>query len=346
MQLRPTTQPFLEQLRALPFVTDLDFSAEGRHNDREVDGILKIRAPKGTYRFLVEQKRSYLDRAVLNALIAQAKLYATAHRDPLLLFARYIPGPSAERLIQSGINFVDQMGNMHLVLGHNYERTVVGAKQTASGTKDPRISPAISQLLFAFASAKDAGNWSVRKLAEFAGLSKSNVAKVEQQLVAQGVLIESEEGFRLRDRSKLPEQLLRGYELALRPKLMLGRFRSPAGEIDEMLAAIPGSLAKESIRWSITGGPAAYLLQKFYRGLEFPIFIESISDQLRRRLRIIPDKSGPLIFLRSFGSIAFWQESGSFPIAHPWLIYSELMYSSDPRAHEAAEEIKREYLSE
>jgi biotin operon repressor len=75
--------------------------------------------------------------------------------------------------------------------------TPLGAKQTASETKDPRISPAISQLLFAFASAKDAGNWSVRKLAEFAGLSKSNVAKVEQQLVAQGVLIESEEGFRL-----------------------------------------------------------------------------------------------------------------------------------------------------
>jgi hypothetical protein len=346
MQLKSTIQPFLEQLRALPFVTDLDFYAEGRRNDREVDGILKIRAPKGTYRFLVEQKRSYLDRGMLNALVAHAKHYATEHRDPLLLFARYIPGPSAERLMQSGINFVDQAGNMHLVLGRNYERTVVGAKQTASGTKDPRISPAISQLLFAFATAKDAGSWSVRKLAEFAGLGKSNVAKVEQQLVAQGVLIQSEEGFRLRDRSKLPEELLRGYELALRPKLLLGRFRSPAGEIDEMLVAIRDSLTKDSIRWSITGGPAAYLLQKFYRGLELPIFIESLSDQLRRRLRIIPDKSGPLIFLRSFGSIPFWRESGSFPIAHPSLIYSELMYSSDPRAHEAAEEIKREYLSE
>jgi hypothetical protein len=27
------------------------------------------------------------------------------------------------------------------------------------------------------------------------------------------------------------------------------------------------------------------------------------------------------------------------------LIYAELMYSSDPRAHEAAEELKREFLS-
>ena len=83
---------------------------------------------------------------------------------------------------------------------------------------------------------------------------------------------------------KLPEQLLRGYELALRPKRLLGRFRSPASEIDEMLVAIRDSLAKDSIRRSITGGPAAYLLQKFYRGLELPIFIESLNDQLSSAL--------------------------------------------------------------
>jgi hypothetical protein len=62
-------------------------------------------------------------------------------------------------------------------------------------------------------------------------------------------------------------------------------------------------------------------------------------------LRILPDKSEPLIFLRSFGAVPFWRDTGPFPLAPPWLIYSELMYSSDPRAHEAAEEIKREFLA-
>lgn len=100
-----------------------------------------------------------------------------------------------------------------------------------------------------------------------------------------------------------------------------------------------------SIRWSVTGGPAAQALQKFYRGLELPIFVDSFPDQLRLRLRIIPDKTGPLIFLRSFGTIPFWRETKPFPLAHPWLIYAELMYSSDPRAHEAAEELKREFLA-
>jgi len=122
------------------------------------------------------------------------------------------------------------------------------------------------------------------------------------------------------------------------------RFWSAHSGLDDMLASVREAFADLSIRCSITGGPTAHLLQKFYRGLELPIFVDSFPDQLRRRLRIIPDKSGPLIFLRSFGDVPFWRETEPFPLAHPWLIYSELMYSFDPRAHEAAEEIKREFF--
>jgi hypothetical protein len=176
-------------------------------------------------------------------------------------------------------------------------------------------------------------------------LSKSNVAKVRQQLVDRGVLRKSEHSFEIRDKSRLQEELLRGYELALRPKLLIGHFRSADSDLDDILTGVRAVFAELSIRWSVTGGPAAHTLQKFYRGLELPLFVDSFPDQLRRRLRIIPDKSGPLIFLRSFGTVPFWRETGPLPLAHPWLIYSELMYSSDPRAHEAAEEIKREFLS-
>jgi hypothetical protein len=119
----------------------------------------------------VEQKRSYPDRGILNALVAQAKLYARVHRKPLLLLARYIPRPSAERLIESRINFVDQAGNMHLVLGQNYERTIIGNKENAVSKEGKRVSPAIAQLLFTFATKELAGSWSVRQLAEVSGLS-------------------------------------------------------------------------------------------------------------------------------------------------------------------------------
>ncbi len=345
MRIEPPLAPFLEQLRTLHFVTDIDFSAEGRGTDLGIDGILKVRTPKGTHAFLVEQKRSYLDRGILNALVAQAKLHAEVRSKPLLLFARYIPRPSAERLIESGINFLDQAGNMHLVLGRNYERTIIGNKENTAPKEGQRVSPAVAQLMFTFATKEPAGSWSVRQLAEASGLSKSNVAKIRRQLVDRGVLRESKHGTVIRDKSRLQEELLRGYELALRPKLLIGRFRSADSDLDAMLVTVRAAFADLSIRWSVTGGPAAHALQKFYRGLELPIFVDSFPDPLRRRLRILPDKSGPLILLRSFGTIPFWRETVPFPLAPPWLIYSELMYASDPRAHEAAEEIKREFLA-
>jgi len=343
MKLESAVAPFLDELRSLRFVSDLDFSAENGGSDPGIDGTLKVRTPKGTFSFLVEQKRSFLDRGVLNALVAQAKLHAD-RRKPLLLFARYIPRPSAERLIESGVNFLDQAGNMHLVLGKNYERTITGNKENTVRKEGRRISPAIAQLMFTFATNEASGSWSVRQLAEASGLGKSNVANVREQLVERGVLKKSEKGFDIRDKSRLPEELLRGYELALRPKLLVGRFRSAESGIDGMLVHLREALRERSVRWSVTGGPAAQLLQKFYQGLELPIFLDSFSDQLRQKLKIVPDKSGPIIVLRSFGTIPFWRETAPFPLAHPWLIYSELMYSSDPRAHEAAEEIKREFL--
>jgi hypothetical protein len=85
-----------------------------------------------------------------------------------------------------------------------------------------------------------------------------------------------------------------------------------------MLASVRKALAEHSIQWSVTGGPAAYALQKFYRGLDLPVFIDVFSDPLRRKLRIIPDKSGPLIFLLSFATVPFWRETGPLPLAHPW----------------------------
>lgn len=89
------------------------------------------------------------------------------------------------------------------MLGRNYERTIIGNKETAAPKESQRVSPAIAQLLFTFATKEQAGNWSVRQLAEASGLSKSNVAKLRQQLVDRGVLRKSGHDFDIRDKSRL-----------------------------------------------------------------------------------------------------------------------------------------------
>ena len=171
-------------------------------------------------------KRSYLDRGILNALAAKAKLYAREHHQPLLLLARYIPPPSAERLMASGINFLDQAGNMQFCSAKTLlSARSSGARKRKLSHEATRISPAVTQLLFTFATHAKAGGWAVRRLAEVSGLSKSNVAKIKNQLVARGILRKSTSGFALHDPAQLEDELLRGYESALRPKILIGRFR-------------------------------------------------------------------------------------------------------------------------
>ena len=43
MQPEATIRPYLKQLRTLPFIRDLDFSAPGRDTNPEVDGMLRAR---------------------------------------------------------------------------------------------------------------------------------------------------------------------------------------------------------------------------------------------------------------------------------------------------------------
>ena len=114
--------PYLEKLREIDFVKALHFATPSHQSDTGIDGVLTIETPRGKFAFTVEHKNSYLDRTVLNAFIVQAKHYAG--KRPLLLFARYVPRPSADRLVQSGVNFLDQMGNIHLALGDNYVRKI------------------------------------------------------------------------------------------------------------------------------------------------------------------------------------------------------------------------------
>jgi hypothetical protein len=115
--------------------------------------------------------------------------------------------------------------------------------------------------------------------------------------------------------------------------------------MDKLVQKLGNTFANSSLRWSLTGGPAAFALQRFYKGPETPVFVGVPTDATFRELRVLPDRNGPLVFLKAFGTVPFWKEVGGKMIAHPWLIYCELMYSPDPRAHEAAEQLKSEFLS-
>ena len=338
-------EPYLQQIRELEFVKDIQFAAEQTPcAGEEIDGLLRIRTPHGTFNFVVDQKSSYLDRSLLNAFIAHAKRQGEEHQRPIVLFARYIPRPSAERLVASGINFVDRVGNMHLTLGSNYSRTVLGVKEPQVHRESASQGAARIQLLFTFAADPKASAGTVRQLAEVSGLSKSRVAKLREELVNEQILKKTPGGYEVRNKKQLQQILLAGYEQTLRPKLLINRFRAPDSTAEQLLPRFKETFATLSAKWSVTGGPAAFQLQHYYRAPEIPLFVEMAPDELLRKLRLLPDRNGPITLLRSFGVLPFWKEISGVTVAHPWLIYAELMHSPDSRAHEAAEQLRTEFI--
>jgi len=332
----------LAHIRDLPFVRKLEYRPAKARTDTGYDGHLKIRASSNTFSFVVAVKTSYLSDASVNELRARADRLPAPQG--VVLLARHVPRPIAERLIRDHISFADLAGNVHLELGDQYNWTAVGRPEMKPISVRRAATPADIQLLFRFATNPDSINSPVRQLEKATGISKSKAAQARKQLIAQGLLVRDGRQYKLGSTALLSDRLVTGYSQILRPKLLLNRFRYPEKQPEDFLRRLRAEAPSIPLQYALTGGVAADLLQHFYRSSEISLFIGPWNPSVPKRLRLLPDREGPVIALRAFGDAVFWRETGGHTIAPPWLIYAELLSSSDPRAHEAAAELRQAFL--
>jgi hypothetical protein len=334
----------LARLRHLPFVRGLKYkpTQEGRHQG--FDGQLDITTPQGRFRLLVETKRSHLSHTAVPPLTLWLNRLRTDRTQALILLARYIPRKTADALIEAKVNFADDAGNIHLTLGDAYNWTVIGIPAPEPISERRPASPAQLQLLFQFVTHPESVNWPVRQLEPAAGISKSRAAQARRQMMIEGLLKRSGKQYQLGPMSLLAERLVLGYAQVLRPKLTLGAFRPPEKTSELFLDRLKKEMPP-GVRYSLSGGPAADLLQHFYRGPEVTLFLKPSARAIQHQLRLLPDRDGPVTILSAFGDLVFWEEREHHMLAPPWLIYAELLNSKDPRAHEAAQEFRTKFLA-
>ena len=103
------------------------------------------------------------------------------------MLATYLATPTAKCLIDAGISFADEVGNIHLALGDEYNWTVIGERKPPKPPQSERMTPAAVQLLFQFATNPESANWTVRDLAAAVGLSKSKVAELRLQFAQERI---------------------------------------------------------------------------------------------------------------------------------------------------------------
>jgi hypothetical protein len=101
--------------------------------------------------------------------------------------------------------------------------------------------------------------------------------------------------------------------------------------------------------WAVTGGFAADALTGHFRGDRLSLFVkDAIADDLAGRLRWLSSREGDITLFRLFSpELILERRPGvKIPVAHPLLVYAELVFQGSERELETARILYQRELQE
>ena len=342
--MRPLKEDFLqrcvERLRELPFVKRAVLVRGGGGGELARDGRLRIITLDVTEEFDIEAKRTHLTRTIVDGILAQATRFKPGR---WILFAPHVGRPLAAYLEEHGANFVDLVGNCRLQVGRRQLAKIEGRPPERRPRHGRGMGAPGQQILFALLVWPDLLNAPIRELAEAAGVAVATAADRLACLRKEGFIHETDHERRLTEPRRLLDLWLKGYETLVRPKLLIGRYRTQETDPEALERLVEKTLGRE-MTWAFGAAAAAYRLTGYYRGPDTVLHVQQVGFDIAKRLRALPADDGPLILLRAPGVVAF---KGAAPrTVAPLLVYTELLFAGGERAREAAVQIQRRYLVE
>jgi hypothetical protein len=336
-------------LRALQPVKRVEAKHRMVHRERsELDVQLVLDTEVGRLTYFYEIKRG-LSLPRLEHLILQLQRDSREAKARPLLLADYIPPRLAQRLAEAGVNFVDEAGNVYIDRpGKLYIRVQGARPKRLAEAKIGRLSqPSGLQVTFVLLTDPSAVSMAYRELARASGVALGSIAQILQELKVKGYLEQKgrDEWFLTRKRELL-DFWVGGYGDRLRRKLLIGRFQPPEKDLAQTLNGLRMEAEVAGVIWALTGGFAADVLTRHFRGDQLGLFVSEWPGDLMGRLRWLPSRQGPVTLLRQFSPyVVFTHKAPSqMPVAHPLLVYAELVFQGRERELETAKLIYDRYL--
>jgi len=328
----------LDRLRELPFVERAILLPDAERRAPDRDGRIRIVTHATTQEFDLEAKRTHLTRAAVDGVLARA---AGRGRRPWILFAPHVGRPLARYLDEQGANFVDVAGNCRVQIGRHHIARMEGRPPERLAGQGRGIGAPGLRVLFALLVKPGLLNGPVRKLAEEAGVAMATAADRIAQLRGDGWVHRRAGVTTLAAPGRVLDLWLKGYETLVRPRLLIGRYRTREQDPEALERLVQKALGRETT-WAFGAGAAAHRLNGYYRGPETVVHLRDPAYDVAQRLRALRAIDGPLILLRAPGPVAF---EGAVPLTvAPLLVYTELLLAGDRRARDAAEEVRRRHL--
>lgn len=331
----------LATLRALGPSVDVALvqrSGAGGRTDGELD--LRLGRKGHRERFVVRMTRTHLSYALTSGFIEEARVAG----QNWMLLAPYVPGKIGQHLAAHKLSYADAVGNCHLQIAEGRELLahVEGKKPPRNGGERSAGRSPSYQLIFAILARPTLLSEPVRQIATAAGIGKTAAADQLKRLTEQGLLERKRSGTPVARRRELLDRWLSAYADVVRPGWQVGRYRTQATEPEALERQIENIWGEQV--WAFGGGAAAWRMAEFYRGTDTVLHVNAVPVDILRQLRAIPAADGAFTILRTPGAVAY---DGVRPhVAHPLLVYSEMVTSLDPRMREAADEIRERFLKD
>ncbi|WP_246169390.1 type IV toxin-antitoxin system AbiEi family antitoxin [Rudanella paleaurantiibacter] len=255
-----------------------------------------------------------------------------------LLLAEHIPDSLKQTLRQTQQNYLDGAGNCYIHVG-SVLIIVQGRKlaQAPVVAKQPFGKSGL-RVLFTLLIHPDGINLSVRELAEQAGVSVGTAQHTIDYLKKSGYVVSVDaKRKKLTKLDKLRDQWVGRYAEALKPSLIVGRFRLPKNLFPadwRQVALQPGTY------WS--GEPAADALTNDLRPATLTLYTDQSKAGLLNTYKLLPDSDGPVEVNRLFWKPPVGQ--GDCFTVPPLLAYADLLAIDDPRTTDIARRIYQDHV--
>jgi hypothetical protein len=331
--LATALEPYLLHLRALPFVKKVRVLAHTSAT-REVDAVLEVVTPSGKRQVSVEWKKSHLSRDVADRIASALSRV----KDDVLVLAPVVGPNVGERLKQAGVGYLDLAGNCDIQWGQEYVAHVEGRRPPERAPEARALRVPSLLVLFTLLARPDYVGASTRQLGQAAGVSPQTATDLRKRLIAEGCIIRNgRDHFWAREGKGRALGLLEGAYPQLAASLRISRFRARPGPVEQVEQQIADNL-KAGPTWSWGGGAALQRWNGYYRGARTIVYLDAPLPSAMRGL--VPDDHGEVIFARPPGQCAH-DESGQIS---PLLVYLDLLAEGEPRAREAAEQLRPKLL--
>ncbi|WP_111517162.1 type IV toxin-antitoxin system AbiEi family antitoxin [Cupriavidus phytorum] len=343
MRKTPVDNEFLLHAAASAFHNATGLGAAvpaSSRSDLQPDGAMRFDLGDGRICTLPVTVRRAVDRFSAVSPIAEMQRRLG---QKMLLVTSYVSADMAERLRSHDIAFIDTAGNVSLRFPDALIY-VVGRRAPAGSVPARRArtaSPKQLEVLFALIADPGLLNAPYRSIANAAGVALSTVNLALDDLLQRGLAGVGDDGKRrFSDWARVVDEWATLYPLRLRPKLASKRFTATRPEwwqridLQRYDAVLGGEAAAEKLAHNLRAERIT-----LYAGSATPR--ELILDA-----RLKADPAGEVEIVHRFWPAGLTSATVVAPsVAHPVLVYADLLDTGESRNVEAARQIRSKYLA-